>query len=224
MSLSLRPTTHVHQPLLKDGPGSAPLPEPPPVFGRFHLFGVFEGGLHQKAHGCPRRSSRWSTVVCDECCRPGHQVVNGAGGAGRRGSHCCCVVRARERSGAGTRRVGLDGAPHSSDGGRSHLCEFRWCCWTRRGEVSGARGGSRPTSPTAWAWHDRRRLVSPQRRGSAGCGSRIGPAEHRQYRHSPLPRSRAGQIPALPGLRMPLGSRASLIFSLNRRCALSLNE
>ena len=27
MSLSLPPTTHVHQPLLKDGPGSAPLPE-----------------------------------------------------------------------------------------------------------------------------------------------------------------------------------------------------
>ena len=27
MSLSLPPTTYVHQPLLKDGPGSAPLPE-----------------------------------------------------------------------------------------------------------------------------------------------------------------------------------------------------
>ena len=61
-------------------------------------------------------------------------------------------------------------------------------------------------------------------RGSAGRGPRMGPAEHRHYRHSPFPRSRAGQIPALPGLRMPLGSRASLIFSLNRRCALSLNE
>jgi hypothetical protein len=66
--------------------------------------GFFEsvrGGLHQKAHGCSWRSSRWSTGVRNEHGRSGHPVVNRAGRAWR----CRCrgggVLRACLRSGAG---------------------------------------------------------------------------------------------------------------------------
>jgi hypothetical protein len=39
---------------------------------------VSEDRLHQKAHGCSQRNSRW-WAVGDERSQPGHQVVDGAG-------------------------------------------------------------------------------------------------------------------------------------------------
>ena len=74
--------------------------------------GLIVRGTAPKAHGCSPPSFRWSTLVHNERGRSGYQVVNGAGCGRRRGGRCGGVVRARECTGAGARRVWLDRAPY----------------------------------------------------------------------------------------------------------------
>ena len=63
-------------------------------------------------------------VMPSERGRSGYQVVDGACCARLRGGRSCCAVRARKRSGAGARRVRVDGTSDPVDGGRADLREF----------------------------------------------------------------------------------------------------
>ena len=167
----------------------------PPESGRFHWFGC-PRGLHQKAHGCCRRSFRWLTVVRYEGGRPGHQVVNGAGSAWRRWDSCGRVLRTRECAGLFAR---WRPAWHRRRGARHRNLPARTSGVTGPRAESAALPRQWPTRPKSSAAMRLPAHVPDERCGMPRAGTADG---------WPCPLLAAGQPVAQAALRMTAATSA----------------
>src|SRR6185503_10161282 len=88
------------------------------------------------------------------------------------------------------------------------------------GKIPLPRTGGAPERAPA-SLEDRGARCQPRR--AANCSCICGTSAIPGGRQARLPRNRCGQMPDLPGERMPFGSMASFNFSWKRRIAWSLN-